>query len=540
MFRKFFTRKHWKWENISLVRKLFMANLMIFCSAFGLAAYLNHSLSSEDIQELMVASGRSTVQEFADSHRAKFLGDDDAKRALKNSLERLWEGNRERVSKAHLYDENGKPFVSVGEGIGGIDPGTLKDIDSMAVFDDLREEIVIAVPVIEDLDGVDVIAGYVSFGFYKEPYNAVTDRIFWRNGLILSAAFAVIMAVLLLVLPIMLAPLEELKKAANEFALGNFGYRIQGKFGETEIGIVANAINKMAETLERLFKYVNKAHMSIDDKIASEGRQHELTIIFGDMRGFTSFSEKATPPQVFATLNRYYECMGRLMVKKFGGITDKYIGDGIMLYFGLDRPATSIGNEHVRQALRATIYTQLVTRILAHSIKTQIGSSLQYRFGISTGKCLVGDLGWETLYNLTLLGDVVNLSSRLEAKSPLSGLLVDKFTRLNCEGVDTTEELEVLEILFLDVVEAEPHKLKGKKDPVQCFYVRGFADPIEIQRMQDFLLDEFFADDEFLIRVFLDPDQESENLAQKLSQLKDYIRKEVSENPMLPVKGKAA
>jgi class 3 adenylate cyclase len=280
----------------------------------------------------------------------------------------------------------------------------------------------------------------------------------------------------------------------------------------------------MADALELHMRFSNQA---LIDRIRRGGtdqaKEFQLTVAFGDAAGYTSWSQKRTPNEVFSTLSRYFSCIGSITVHGFQGIIDKFIGDGIMTHFGLLRERSDPSSpdpESARDALRAIITTQLALRLLSQAIRIfDQRDPLAYRFGIASGRCLVGAVGArDVMLDYSVIGNVVNLASRLEHLAPVGGLLIDRFTHID-SGPD-----------FLDVVDGGEQSIKGVSVPIQVFYVRGFTSPEEREQTRAFLLERFFTDDRLDALALSGHGSREARMA-----LRDFLARELKERPELPV-----
>jgi adenylate cyclase len=185
------------------------------------------------------------------------------------------------------------------------------------------------------------------------------------------------------------------------------------------------------------------------------GEQRELTVMFTDLRGFTSLSEKLTPVQVVTLLNRYFTPMTAL-VRESGGTLDKFIGDALMAFWNapLDVPG------HPDRAVRAALAMQQSLAGLNTELQRDFGLTLRMGAGIHTGQAHVGNMGSDDLTNYTAVGDTVNLASRLEGLCSRYGvtLVTSGETASRCG-----EGLVLRELARL--------RVKGRAEPVDVFTV---------------------------------------------------------------------
>ncbi|PYM63507.1 MAG: hypothetical protein DMD79_08460 [Candidatus Rokuibacteriota bacterium] len=139
------------------------------------------------------------------------------------------------------------------------------------------------------------------------------------------------------------------------------------------------------------------------------GRRRALTVLFSDIRGFTSFSERHPPEQVVETLHEYLTAMVEIIFRHRGTL-DKFIGDAIMAFFGapFDNP------DHAIQACRAAVEMSALLEQLNERWRAEGHDTLQAGFGVATGEMLVGNFGSAQRFTYTVIGDQVNLAARLE------------------------------------------------------------------------------------------------------------------------------
>jgi len=201
-----------------------------------------------------------------------------------------------------------------------------------------------------------------------------------------------------------------------------------------EIGQLAAAFNRMVVQLrtnqrvrETFGKYIDpRVVEGLIDRpalTAAEGQRRIMTVLFCDMKGFASLSEGMTPQGLVKVMNRYLSIMSE-PIRTNRGIIDKYIGDGIMAYWGA--PFVSEA-EHARLACLAA--SEMIERVatLRREIPELLGvrgtpmEKCELRIGVATGEALVGSIGSEIMMSYTVMGYVVNLASRLEGANKVYG-----------------------------------------------------------------------------------------------------------------------
>ncbi len=183
------------------------------------------------------------------------------------------------------------------------------------------------------------------------------------------------------------------------------------------------------------------------------GISEDITVMFVDIRGFTSLCEKLEPPQVVTILNRYLELCTNC-VYRHGGMIDKFIGDGVMALFGVPTAA----DNHTEQAVRSA---QSLCReglpILAE-LEIEFGVPLSFGIGIHSGKAIVGNIGSSYRMDYTAIGDTVNTAARLESKARPHQILLSETAAERVQGL-------------VSLAMAGRIELKGKAEPVQVYEV---------------------------------------------------------------------
>lgn len=193
------------------------------------------------------------------------------------------------------------------------------------------------------------------------------------------------------------------------------------------------------------------------DLIRPGGRQMEISVLFADIRGFTTMSESLPPPEVVEVLNQYLDSMEE-QVFEHEGTLDKYTGDGMMVLFGapLEQP------DHAQRAIK----TALAMQRAAAEVSRQRGDvqwKVVYGIGITTGPAVVGHIGSKRRLDYTAIGDTVNLAARLEGIALPGTILINRATYEAVKDIALVEELE-------------PTKVKGKAEPIVVYRVLGLRE----------------------------------------------------------------
>jgi adenylate cyclase len=200
------------------------------------------------------------------------------------------------------------------------------------------------------------------------------------------------------------------------------------------------------------------------------GEERVISLLFSDIENFTTVSERLSPRELVRLLNDYLTEMTAIVLEQ-GGIIDKYIGDGIMAEFGAPLPIP----HHADQAVRTALHMQRRLKELRPKWRQQGLPELCCRVGINTGPMVVGNIGSEQVFNYTVIGDAVNLASRLEGANKYYQTLVmiSEFT-YDC----LTPNL--FRTRLLDAV-----RVKGRSQPVKVYEVYGEStDDIPAEELQ--------------------------------------------------------
>ena len=252
-----------------------------------------------------------------------------------------------------------------------------------------------------------------------------------------------------------------------------------------EIGRLTQSFNSMvgelrlkAQIRETFGKYVDPRIVAglIDRPELTDvkGSRREMTIFFCDMKGFTSFSEGMTPAGLVNVLNRYMTVMSE-PISRNNGIIDKYIGDGIMAYWG---PPFTAAEEQSRLACFAALDQLAGLAAFRAELPELIGikrglPDIDMRIGIATGDVVAGSIGSEQTRNYTVIGDAVNLASRLEGANKTYGTRVLIGEATNRLAADSVEAREIDTVLVV-----------GKTDPQRIFELLGRKGEVAGERLK--------------------------------------------------------
>ncbi|MCS6884314.1 MAG: adenylate/guanylate cyclase domain-containing protein [Acidobacteriota bacterium] len=193
--------------------------------------------------------------------------------------------------------------------------------------------------------------------------------------------------------------------------------------------------------------------LSSPDSLKLGGVNKEATILFADVRGFTPLSERLRPEQVVELLNEYFTNMTEIIFAN-NGLLDKYIGDGMMVLFGVAYAAEDAPSN----AVRAAIQMQQRMCILREKFKRLYNAETNIGIGINTGTITVGYIGSNRRMEYTGIGDAVNLAARLESNTKPSQILISSYTNSLLAGKYPTRPLGSISV-------------KGKSQPQEVYEV---------------------------------------------------------------------
>jgi adenylate cyclase len=398
-----------------------------------------------------------------------------------------WAGPPSRVFRPESQTFRSVSFVDVMQG--NVPPETFKDkmvflglMDASGFADDYQ------VPTSEvggKMKGVEIHANVfttvVAPFFYKDQDLITTIGVVWivcyvtalvvfRFSVVVSAVFAFI--------------------AGASWFLGGQTYATHPAFRDLEgtpipnlvfpplgllmtflLAAIYRVVIEQAEvraTRSAMSKYLSPAIMAEvlkdPDQLRLGGDQRVMTVLFTDIRGFTSISEQMQPTALIELLNGYLTAMTDI-VYEWQGVLDKYMGDAIMAWWGAptDQP------DHAYRACMTGLQMRATLRELHKTWAEQGVPQLEMGVGVNTGPMVYGNTGSKERFDFTVLGDAVNLSSRLEGanKEYGSNVIISE---------STFQEIKDRHFVtrFLDVIE-----VKGKTEPVPIYELIGLEGQVE-------------------------------------------------------------
>jgi adenylate cyclase len=243
--------------------------------------------------------------------------------------------------------------------------------------------------------------------------------------------------------------------------------RAQGSVSERDALLLRSLASQLSIALEnaRLYRHIDglfHQYMSSNvatvlianpDQASLGGAITEITVLFGDLRDYTAFSESSSPQEVVAMLNAYYGIAAPIVLAE-GGTIDKFVGDAMMAVF--NAPVTQ--PDHALRAARAALAMQKAVGEFADGHP----SWPRFRVGINTGPALVGNIGSDEIRNFTAIGDTVNVAARLQA-SASSGEVI-----IGAETYNRIRDAAVVDVL-------DPVEGKGKAEAVEAYRLKALV-----------------------------------------------------------------
>jgi len=333
----------------------------------------------------------------------------------------------------------------------------------------------------------------------KQVY-ASTSTVVGRQhqAIMISAVVTILAAVIGFVFALLVSsgitrPVRLLLAGTREVEAGRFDKPITVST-QDEIGELAAAFNRMTEQLrhnerirETFGRYIDpKVVQGLIDRpeVAVDGQRRVMTIMFCDMSGFTSMSEGMTPRGLVKVMNHYFTVMSA-PIRSHRGVIDKYIGDAIMAYWGPpfieeDEPALLAGIAAIDMADQVPALQKQLPDLLG--IRAMPGPC-DLRIGIATGEVLTGSIGSELMMSFTVMGDAVNLASRLEAVNKVYGTRI-LIAQATADAVGPNLELREIDRLAVAgqsapqaifEVMSKAHGLSVPQEALRAHYAAGLA-----------------------------------------------------------------
>ncbi len=309
--------------------------------------------------------------------------------------------------------------------------------------------------------GGDQLRGVVTVSMSTAMAAKARQAMLERRGLFSLVMLFVILVVLVGLLQyLVLRPVRQIGDVADAVSEGNLAVVVpRAKEDGDEMARLGYRVNHMVDGLRaktQLEKFVSKGAARAAEAggvagVARQGERRAATVLFSDIRGFTTFSETVSPEEVVDMLNRVLDAQARV-VHNHGGDIDKFVGDALMALF--QGPEAESRAVHAAVAMVRSVHDARVA-----------GESFAVGIGIAAGEMVYGAMGSESRMDFTVIGDVVNTGARLCSAADADEVLV---TQAVASAVRASADLEL--------VTHQPIQVKGKREPVPVFQARRRGD----------------------------------------------------------------
>lgn len=292
----------------------------------------------------------------------------------------------------------------------------------------------------------------------------------WQLIAIFAVGILALIGLGVVVAQLVAGPVFRLLAASQQVGIGNLEVHVDVQ-AEDEIGLLTRGFNRMVVDLQqREFIHEMFGRMVSEDvreavlqnQVVLGGEVRDVTVLFTDVRGFTSMSERIAPEEIITLLNQFFNIVTTATHRHHGGV-NHFGGDSILAVFGapIERPL----EETIQQAILAAIdIWRGVIELNARRIQSDL-FPVRFGIGINSGPVVAGNIGSEDRFTYTVIGDVVNIAARLQNVSrqfPHTPLLIP------VSGVKTVKDKLEVEFQHLSDV-----SLKGKEKPVPIYAILG-------------------------------------------------------------------
>ena len=265
-------------------------------------------------------------------------------------------------------------------------------------------------------------------------------------------------------------PIKLMRQASLDVSNGELETKID-LLRADEFGPMIFEFNQMVDGLREKERIHRTFGHHVGEKAAAQilkqnpsakGDQHDVTILFMDVRDYTKRSSDSTPSEIVEILNVLFTHMVEVIESR-SGMVNKFLGDGLMAVFG----AIESRQNHSQLAVQAAVQMQIRMKRVNEELNQHINEPLQIGIGINSGPAVLGSIGAPQRRDYTVIGDTVNVAARVES---LTKQMADSI--LITEG--TSQALTNADLDF-DVVKIESQSIKGKSEKLTLFAIRNFS-----------------------------------------------------------------
>ncbi len=444
--------------------KLALVFTLLISSGMGLLGLVIAHNQSEVLEQQISESGNTVLRQMADFSREPLLANDQLSlEIIVNNL-----AGEHGILGVALYNEKRSPIIKKGE--------LPADATVIAAFGRVARQTWLRaaedgrlhemVSFIRPINFRDVTAGYAVITFDRRLQDIARQEVFRTVG------GATLLLVLLGILASFILgarltrPIHQLINHGRAISAGDYHVRLNDQ-RKDELGSLMQSMNEMSEGLlrkeqvEQTFsRYVSpkvaRAVMDNMSQVKLGGEHVNASVLFADIVGFTRLSEQLHPEEINSLLNEYFGIIAQV-AHRYGGHVDKYIGDCAMLVFGVPERDP----QHNFQTATCAITMQVLIKAFNKRRGQQGQTQVQFRIGINSGMMLAGNMGAAERMDYTVVGDAVNIASRLASAADAGMILVtDELSALlRPQGIVTAT--------FQTLV------LRGKTEPVTTYKILG-------------------------------------------------------------------
>jgi adenylate cyclase len=306
------------------------------------------------------------------------------------------------------------------------------------------------------LPAINVVTGVVVAGLSSDPGGLSLEDLGWDVTVAVVVSFSISLELTALLTRSVLDQIDALRAVTGRVAAGDLGARVP-VLGTDETGDLAASFNAMVAGLEERNRLREAFGAFVDPQVVEriieegttdlEGEEVEVSVLFLDIRGFTSLAERSSAREVVQRLNAFYRRVVPV-VERHGGHANKFVGDGLLGVFGAPQRLA----DHADRAVLAALD-------VVRTVRAAYGDRLRIGIGVNSGPVLAGTIGGGGHVEFTVIGDAVNTAARVE-----------EVTRLTGDDVLITEATKrLLTLPFCGFAERPTIALKGKTERVRLY-----------------------------------------------------------------------
>jgi class 3 adenylate cyclase len=309
--------------------------------------------------------------------------------------------------------------------------------------------------------------------------------VFWLAIAATASTVALGLAVAALITSRLARPVRSLVSAMRDVQRGNLDVQLPVSSTD-EVGTLTDSFNFFVKELRSKEQMKQTFGKYIDPRVlqhvlaqpgteeAVVGGRRDVTVLFADLVGFTSLSERLTPSLMVTLLNRHFGLQA-LAVQEHHGVVDKFVGDSVMAFWG---PPFVKPEEHAILACRAAQAQLVALDALGRELPEITGlrrdaPEVRLAIGICTGEAVVGNIGSENTRSYTVIGDTVNLAARLEGANRIYGTQI-LIAETTAQAIGTEFETRAIDLI----------SVKGKTETTRIFELLGASGQVREQRLR--------------------------------------------------------